>query len=170
MSEREDGTGILRLPRTKSGRRATQTDGARDVALSIASMQIVHDLDGTARNAGRDEESLAPAPLVGGNPDWDGDPDFASRLPPSFQCAITPEIVFFGFDLDPAHGRRHWVVLEEPPHGFQFFCRADTLNWEPARVSAFVNANNGAEFASAAFADPYRVLIRGSSLVPAGGP
>jgi len=113
---------------------------------------------------------LTPAPLVGGDPDWDGDPDFANRLLPSFQGAITPEIVFFGFDLDPAQGRRHWVVLEEPPHGFQFFCRADTLNWDPARVSTFVNANNGAEFASAAFADPYRVLIRGSSLVPVGGP
>jgi hypothetical protein len=113
---------------------------------------------------------LTPAPNAGGEPDWDGDPDFANRLVPSFQGAITPEIVFFGFDLDPSQGYRHWVVLEEPPHGFQFFCNADTANWDAARIAAFNNANNGAEFASAAFADPYRVMIRGSSLVPAGGP
>ncbi|MDQ1495856.1 MAG: hypothetical protein QOG69_2339 [Actinomycetota bacterium] len=113
---------------------------------------------------------LTPAPNVGGEPDWDGDPDFANRLVPSFQGAITPEIVFFGFDLDPSEGSRYWVVLEEPPHGFQFFCRADTGNWDAARINTFNNANNGAEFAGAAFADPYRVMIRGSSLVPGGGP
>ena len=77
--------------------------------------------------------------------------------------------MFFGFDLDPARGRLHWVVLEEPPHGFQFFCRADS-NWAPARQNQFNHAADGAAFADAAFADPYRVLIRGSSLVPIGGP
>lgn len=113
---------------------------------------------------------LTPAPLVGGEPDWDGAPDFANRLAPSFQGAITSEIVFFGFDLDPTQGRRFWVVLEEPPHGYQFSCRVDSANWPSARVNQFHNANNGAEFAAAAFADPYRVMIRGSSLIPMGGP
>lgn len=113
---------------------------------------------------------LTPASLVGGEPDWDGSPDFANRLAPSFQGAITPDIVFFGFDLDPVQGRRYWVVLEEPPHGYQFFCRADTANWPASRVNMFNNANDGAEFASAAFADPYRVMIRGSSLIPVGDP
>ena len=34
---------------------------------------------------------------------------------------LTAEMTFFGFDLDPADGDRHWVVLEEPPHGCRFF-------------------------------------------------
>jgi hypothetical protein len=114
---------------------------------------------------------LTPAALIGGEPDWDGTPNFAQRLAPSFQGAITPEIVFFGFDLDPAQGRRYWIVLEEPPHGYQFFCRADTGSWPPARIAKFNTANNGADFADAAFADPYRVMIRGASLIPnIGGP
>ena len=112
---------------------------------------------------------LTPSALVGGEPDWDGEPDFANRILPSFQGAITADIVFFGFDLDPPQGRRHWVVLEEPPHGFQFFSKADTVNWPAARVTKFTTANNGADFADASFADPYRVMIRGTALITSGG-
>jgi hypothetical protein len=109
---------------------------------------------------------LTPAPLgAGGQPDWAAEPDFANRLPPSFQGSITPDLTFFGFDLDPALGKTRWVVLEEPPHGVRFF-NAPPPGFPLARVTAFNNATDGGTFAGAAFADPFRVLIRGQALIP----
>lgn len=111
---------------------------------------------------------LTPAPLVGGTPDWTAEPVFTNRLVPSFQGAITPDIVFFGFDLDPSLGRRYWVVLEEPPHGFQFFS-GPVEGMSAARREVFTKPllhNDGAAFGDAAFADPFRVMIRGQSLIP----
>jgi hypothetical protein len=105
---------------------------------------------------------LTPAPMAGGDPDWDAEPDFANRQMPSFQGAITPDIIFFGFDLDPELGTTRWVVLEEPPHGIRFFNTGPT----PARAAAMAAATDGGAFAAAAFADPIRVMIRGSSLIP----
>jgi hypothetical protein len=90
---------------------------------------------------------------------------------PSFQGAVTPDITFFGFDLDPELGARHWVVLEEPPHGFQFYNATVQPDGTPipgfdaARTAKFHGATDGANFADAAFADPYRVMIRGSALI-----
>ncbi|WP_214317555.1 hypothetical protein [Nonomuraea sediminis] len=112
---------------------------------------------------------LAPAAMSGGQPDWEAEPDFANRLWPIFQGAVTPEIVFFGFALDPAAGKRHWVVLEEPPPGFRFF-NVVQPEWDAARRSSFTGATDGGGFAAAAFADPFRVMIRGSSLIPGGAP
>ncbi|MGY1684982.1 hypothetical protein ACI8AK_05270 [Geodermatophilus sp. SYSU D00867] len=115
---------------------------------------------------------LTPARLVGGEPDWAADPDFDSRLLPSFQGSVTPNITFFGFDLDPALGAAHWVVLEEPPQGFQFFNTARQPDGAPlpgfdaARIARYDGALHGGSFADAAFADPYRVLIRGEALIP----
>lgn len=112
---------------------------------------------------------LTPAPLVGGQPDWDGNPDLTARLLPSFQGSISPDIVFFGFDLDPAFGARHWIVLEEPPQGFQFFNSATDSDGTPipgVDQATFHGATDGGVFAEAAFADPYRVMIRGSALIP----
>jgi hypothetical protein len=108
---------------------------------------------------------LTPAPLVGGAPDWTADPDFAQRVPPAFQGQIAPDLTFFGFDLDPTLADRQWVVLEEPPRGYQFF-NAPAAGWDAARVAKFTGATDGADFAHAAFADPYRIMIRGESLVP----
>ncbi|ONH60005.1 hypothetical protein CcI49_15000 [Frankia sp. CcI49] len=111
---------------------------------------------------------LTPAPLAGGEPDWDAAPDLAQRIIPSFQGSITPEIVFFGFDLDPALGGQHWVVFEEPPHGVQFFSGPHE-GLSPARRHVYTDPLlhlDGAEFADAAYADPYRVMVRGSSLIP----
>lgn len=110
---------------------------------------------------------LAPAPFAGGEPDWEADPDLTNRLMPAFQGALTPEIVFFGFDLDPALGRKYWVVLEEPPHGVQFRS-GPAPGMSATHVAVFTHPAahpDGAEFADAAYADPYRVLIRGSSLI-----
>ncbi|MFC7529258.1 hypothetical protein [Actinoplanes sp. GCM10030250] len=110
---------------------------------------------------------LTPAPLAGGQPDWEADPDLSQRLLPVFQGALTPEIVFFGFDLEPALGRGHWVVLEEPPHGVQFFS-GPTPGMSAARAEVLTQPGahpDGAAFADAAFADPYRVMIRGVALI-----
>jgi hypothetical protein len=110
---------------------------------------------------------LAPAPQNGGVPDWEADPDLAARLEPTFQGTITPDITFFGFDLEPALGAVHWVVLEEPPHGVQFF------NTEPAesgwtalrRADFLATGSDGGTFAAAAFAEPFRVMLRGEALL-----
>ena len=110
---------------------------------------------------------LTPAPVVGGAPDWDADPDVRDRLLPSFQGTITPDITFFGFDLDPALGAGHWVVLEEPAHGTLFYnTREDSPT--PTRAAAIAAASDGGAFAAAAYADPIRVMLRGSSLIGGG--
>ena len=44
---------------------------------------------------------------------WSDDPDFNARQFPTFQGRISPDLVFFGFDLDPHLGAERWVVLEE---------------------------------------------------------
>lgn len=114
---------------------------------------------------------LTPAPLVGDDPDWEADPDLGARILPSFQGSVTPDIVFFGFDLQPALGARHWVVLEEPPQGFQFFNSTtgpDGTAIPGVDPVTFNGALDGGTFAEAAFADPYRVLIRGSALIAGG--
>jgi hypothetical protein len=115
---------------------------------------------------------LAPVVVAGGVPDWQTDPDIATRLLPSFQGVVAPDLTFFGFDLDPALAASHWVVLEEPPHAVQFFnspVQADGTpvpGFDAARTAAFQGATDGATFAKAAFADPFRVLIRGDVLMP----
>jgi len=115
---------------------------------------------------------LAPPP-GNGELDWEADPDYENRIFPVFQGSITPDITFFGFNLNPTLGSDYWVVLEEPPHGVQFFNTPASLvdeNGDPnvPLQQRFISATNGADFADAAFADPFRVLIRGSALVPGG--
>lgn len=100
--------------------------------------------------------SLVPAARQGtGGPDWGADPDFADVQYPSFQGQITPELRFFGFDLDPALGADRWVMLEETLSGRRFFNAA-------ARVSS---ADNGADLATQTISPPRRVLIRGDLLL-----
>ena len=109
---------------------------------------------------------LVPAVTSGGAPDWAADPDTSQRLLPIFQGTIGADITFFGFDLDPGLAAKHWVVLEEPPHGVRFYNTGPT----PAKSAGMAAAPDGASFASAAFADPLRVLIRGDALVPGSTP
>ena len=110
---------------------------------------------------------LVPAMITsGGDPDWAVDPDTTQRRLPIFQGTISPDITFFGFDLDPGLAAKHWVVLEEPPHGVRFYNTGPT----PVASAAMGAAADGASFASAAFADPLRVLIRGDALVPGSTP
>ena len=78
-----------------------------------------------------------------------------------------------GSTSNPHLGRRHWVVLEEPPHGYQFFSTVPP-NSGMGRAAhrrfhgTAPNSRHGAAFADAAFADPYRVMIRGAALLPVG--
>jgi hypothetical protein len=112
---------------------------------------------------------LTPAPATpppASTPDWTAEPDFASRRLPAFQGSIGTDIAFFGFDLLPAAAAGSWVVLEEPSHAVRFFNTGPT----PPRVIQMAGATDGAAFASAAFADPIRVMIRGDVLIPAGTP
>jgi hypothetical protein len=108
---------------------------------------------------------LTPAPIKDGKPDWAAQPDLTKRRLPSFQGTITADICYFAFDLQPALGAVHWVVLEEPPHGLSFF---NTAPPGSPRVQAMAAATDGATFADAAFADPLRVMLRGDALIPAG--
>lgn len=107
---------------------------------------------------------LAPAPMEGGKPNWNKDPLMNNRVMPSFQGTITPEISYFAFNLTPELGLKHWVVLEEPPHGLAFFNTAP----KPERQTLMDAAADGANFANAAFADPIRVMLRGDALIPGG--
>jgi hypothetical protein len=104
---------------------------------------------------------LVPAPRkTDGTPDWATDPDFGSRQFPTFQGRISSDLVFFGFDLDPALGAQRWVVLEETVTGRRFF-NAGT------RPSA---ATNGADLAAQTVSAPRRVLLRGDRLLPRPAP
>jgi hypothetical protein len=98
-----------------------------------------------------------------GAADFSQDPaDGAARVLPGFQGRIGPDVTFFGFPGFPAGGiRDHWAVLEEPPSGNRFYNVGEAT--PPADA-------DGVTFAWVAFADPVRVLIPGSMLVPGDGP
>jgi hypothetical protein len=99
---------------------------------------------------------LVPAlRTAGGALDWANRPDFDTRQFPAFQGRISPDQVFFGFDLDPVLGAERWVVLEETVNGRRFFNAA-------TRQSA---ARNGADLARDTVSAPRRVLIRGDILL-----
>lgn len=90
-----------------------------------------------------------------GGPDWGADPDLADVQHPSFQGQLTPELRYFGFDLDPTLAADRWVMLEETLSGRRFFNAA-------ARTST---ADNGADLAAETVSPPRRVLIRGDLLM-----
>lgn len=88
-----------------------------------------------------------PDPWADPVPDVDADP--ADRAYPSFSGTLTPELVFFGFDVAPSAAADHWVVLEEPPPGYRF--RQD--------AAAAAAAGDAAVFARTTFATPVRVFL-----------
>lgn len=94
-----------------------------------------------------------------GTTDFDQDPDPATpRVLPSFQGRIAPDVNFFGFQgFDPEGLATHWVAFEEPPPGYTFANDASA-------------DRNPVGWATASFAQPVRVLIRGDTLEPPGGP
>ena len=91
-----------------------------------------------------------------GTINWTDDPDFDARQFPTFQGRISPDLVFFGFDLDPHLGAERWVVLEETVTGRRFF----NAGTQPSA------ATNGADLAAQTVSAPRRVLIRGDVLLP----
>jgi hypothetical protein len=93
--------------------------------------------------------------------DWVNRPDFETRQFPAFQGRISSDLIFFGFDLDPALGAERWVVLEETVNGRRFFNEAT----RPATA-----ARNGADVARERVSEPRRVLMRGDILLGGLGP
>ena len=85
------------------------------------------------------------------------------RVLPVFQGEIERELPFFAFPVTPADGRSHWLVLEQVPRGYEFWERDPDDDSRP-RVPADVL--DGGEFAVKAFAQPIRVLIQGTSIIP----
>lgn len=105
---------------------------------------------------------LVSAVHGGGAPDFDIDPDAAApRTLPSFQGRIGTDVTFFGFQGVPAADvLTHWIVFEEPPHGYRFY------NLSTPQAQGVPGSADGADWASATFADPVRVLIKGPDLLP----
>jgi len=99
-------------------------------------------------------------PNAGGAATWGPVPKVDEGAPPppreypSFSGTLNPELVFFGFDVPPAAGADHWLVLEEPPPGYRF--RHPSV--APAGAAAQAAAD-GAVFASSTFAPPTRVFF-----------
>ena len=102
--------------------------------------------------------SLVPvARTASGAPDWDTPQQpFDQRRFSSFFGSLGPDRVFFGFDVDPALGVEHWVVLEETVNGRRF------VN---AGVTPAASARNGADLARLTVSPPRRVMIRGDLLL-----
>lgn len=94
--------------------------------------------------------------------DFDVDPDpAAAHILPSFQGRIGADVTFFGFQGVPSSAvQTHWLVFEEPPHGYRFY------NLGKPEAQGVPGTADGARWASDTFADPVRVLIRGPALVP----
>jgi hypothetical protein len=110
-------------------------------------------------------------PNAGGAATWGPVPAVDEPAPPlhreypAFSGTLTPELVFFGFDVPPSAGSDHWLVLEEPPPGFRFrHPQATDPDTPPtaadlARRATAVAAPDGATFAEATFAPPARVFF-----------
>lgn len=95
--------------------------------------------------------------------DINGEPDFSGsaeptgdedRLTPIFEGNVTEDVNFFGFPISPEETDKYWFVIEEAPPGYRF--RSDLTTPIPL---------DGANFASAHFNDPTRVVIKGNVLV-----
>ena len=102
--------------------------------------------------------SLVPvARTAGGAADWStSQQPFDQRRFPSFVGRLGADRSFFGFDVDPALGVEHWVVLEETVSGRRF------VNAGAIPASS---ARNGADLAKQTVSPPRRVMIRGDRLL-----
>lgn len=107
-----------------------------------------------------------PAMLDAGEPDWELPPqgNTGSRYP-VFQGNLGADMVFIGFDMTPDEARNHWIVLEEPPSGYEFRSQQNLENEGDPMAAEARNAQSSAEFAKATLNQPTKVLIRGSSLL-----
>lgn len=95
-----------------------------------------------------------------GPPDpWTNTPPLATpqerpRHFPIFTGRMTPDMVFFGFDLPPQAITTHWVVLEEPPRGLRFDHPDEVVDEAPPGPH-----DDAAQYAAKTFAEPVRVFL-----------
>jgi hypothetical protein len=81
-------------------------------------------------------------------------PDERPRHFPIFTGRMTPDMVFFGFDLPPQAITTHWVVLEEPPRGLRFDHPGAIVDEAPPGP-----LDDAAQYAATTFAEPIRVFL-----------
>lgn len=79
-------------------------------------------------------------------------PSAAKDTPPSLTGSITPDLVFFGFDVPAQDLENYWLILDEPPTELRF--RSD----QPQ------DRSDSAHFARSAIDSPTRVAISGADL------
>ncbi|WP_329446566.1 hypothetical protein [Streptomyces canus] len=82
---------------------------------------------------------------------------------PSFQGAISRDLVFFTFDLDPAELADFWLVLDEPPSELRFRARDGQSGLLLGDTAA-----NAAQYAIATIDQKTRVAISGPYLQELG--
>lgn len=81
---------------------------------------------------------------------------------PIFQGNITPEVVFFAFDIDPGDLDKVWLVLDEPPSELRFRSVDENGNLIP------LTASHAAALANKTLDQPTRVAIDGAYLKTLG--
>lgn len=79
-------------------------------------------------------------------------PSPAKNTPPCLTGSITPDLVFFGFDIPAQELDNYWLVLDEPPAELRF------RNDQPQ------NRSDSAQFAVSTIDEPTRVAISGADL------
>ncbi|KYH45145.1 hypothetical protein [Branchiibius sp. NY16-3462-2] len=79
-------------------------------------------------------------------------PKPAKDTPPCLTGSITPDLVFFGFDIPAQELDNYWLVLDEPPAELRF------RNDQPQ------NRSDSANFAASTIDQPTRVAISGADL------
>lgn len=96
-------------------------------------------------------------PKKGVEPDWD-----AAHIEPNLHVEIERDVVAFGFAQPASILETHWVVIEQVPRGLTIYNQS---KWPELARNPDLQPNS-AQFATAAFARPVRVLIRGTELLP----
>lgn len=90
-------------------------------------------------------------------PNWD-----VMHIEPNLHVEIERDVVAFGFARPASILATHWVVIEQAPRGLTFY---NQRKWSELARRPDLQPNS-ARFATAAFARPVRVLIRGTELLP----
>ena len=105
------------------------------------------------------------APRQAADDEWKGPPDWQKpRLEPNVQALIGKDAALFGFSEAPEVLGDHWLIVEQIPQGFNFYNRSEVVP-DAVRQQAYGTAVDGGSFASAAFANPVRVLIKGPEMI-----
>lgn len=100
---------------------------------------------------------LLPRQTVSGRPEpnWAGE-----HIQPNLHVEIERDVVAFGFANQASVLHDHWIVIEQVPRGICFY------NLSQEKGQRANDKTNSVQFAEEAFANPVRVLILGSELLP----